>query len=108
MPLPSAMLLGAILGCSELALSLLRRSASGSSADDRGTLRWLWAVILLSLAAAYGAASVWPKASFALNRQVHAAGVVVFAAGLALRWYSIFHLGRFFTVNVAISDASLR
>jgi protein-S-isoprenylcysteine O-methyltransferase Ste14 len=30
-------------------------------------------------------------------------GVVAFAAGLAIRWYSIVHLGRFFTVNVAIA-----
>ena len=27
----------------------------------------------------------------------------MFAAGLALRWYAILYLGRFFTVNVAIS-----
>jgi protein-S-isoprenylcysteine O-methyltransferase len=31
------------------------------------------------------------------------AGAAVFAAGLALRWYAILYLGRFFTVNVAIS-----
>jgi protein-S-isoprenylcysteine O-methyltransferase len=31
------------------------------------------------------------------------AGTVIFAAGLAIRWYAIVHLGRFFTVNVAIA-----
>jgi protein-S-isoprenylcysteine O-methyltransferase len=30
-------------------------------------------------------------------------GIVLFAAGLALRWYSIVQLGRFFTVNVSIA-----
>jgi protein-S-isoprenylcysteine O-methyltransferase len=30
-------------------------------------------------------------------------GAALFAAGLALRWYAIVYLGRFFTVNVAIS-----
>jgi protein-S-isoprenylcysteine O-methyltransferase len=29
--------------------------------------------------------------------------VAIFGAGLVLRWYSILHLGRFFTVNVAIA-----
>ena len=36
---------------------------------------------------------------------MHAIGVGIFAAALALRWYSIIHLGRYFTVNVAISEA---
>jgi protein-S-isoprenylcysteine O-methyltransferase len=30
-------------------------------------------------------------------------GVTLYAAGLILRWYAILHLGRFFTVNVAIA-----
>ena len=31
-------------------------------------------------------------------------GALVFALGMALRWWSIWHLGRFFTVNVAVAD----
>ncbi len=30
-------------------------------------------------------------------------GVALFAAGPAIRWYAIVHLGRFFTVDVAIA-----
>jgi protein-S-isoprenylcysteine O-methyltransferase len=30
-------------------------------------------------------------------------GVVVFFTGIALRWYAIIYLGRYFTVNVAIA-----
>ena len=33
-----------------------------------------------------------------------AIGAVLFAAGLAIRWYAIIYLGRFFTVNVAIAS----
>jgi protein-S-isoprenylcysteine O-methyltransferase len=38
----------------------------------------------------------WPKLDLEL-------GCCLFAFGLALRWYSIIHLGRFFTTNVAIA-----
>ena len=101
--LPSTYFLGAMFGGSELALSLLRRAASGAAADDRGTLRWLWVVILLSLAAAYVVTVAMPGAGFAASQPTYAAGVGVFAAGLMLRWYSILYLGKLFTVNVAIS-----
>ena len=30
-------------------------------------------------------------------------GLGIFAAGVLLRWWSIWHLGRFFTVNVAVA-----
>lgn len=45
--------------------------------------------------------SIWPRA--VLPPWSVPAGVAVFAAGIVLRWYSIIHLGRFFTVNVAIA-----
>ena len=30
-----------------------------------------------------------------------AVGILLFVSGLAIRWYAIMYLGRFFTVNVA-------
>jgi protein-S-isoprenylcysteine O-methyltransferase len=37
------------------------------------------------------------------SRIIPIIGVALFACGIALRWYSIFYLGRFFTVDVAIA-----
>jgi len=42
--------------------------------------------------------------SLALFKNLYAVGVALFVIGLGLRWYAIIHLGRFFTVNVAIQN----
>jgi len=99
--LPSTATLGAIFGVSEIAISLFMRARSGS--NDKGSLRLIWLVILGSLFAAMQVSLYMPEFSISL-RAVYAAGVAVFFAGLGLRWYSIYCLGRFFTVNVAIAD----
>ena len=49
-----------------------------------------------------GARSSFLLLSFALGAAT-SLGIALFAAGLALRWYAIVHLGRFFTVNVSIA-----
>lgn len=90
---------------SELGLAVWRRAtAAGGTADrDAGSLRLLWMVISASitagvLLAVYGvhpylpAGFPWPGL-----------GLGVFAVGTILRWWSIRHLGRFFTVNVALA-----
>jgi protein-S-isoprenylcysteine O-methyltransferase len=95
-------LLGIFFALSELFISLRRRAAG--SDRDKGSLRLLWVVIVLCVVLAYNAAYSFPAGylnSFAgLARGV---GYVVFFAGIALRWYAIVYLGRFFTVNVAIA-----
>ena len=90
---------------SELSLAVWRRAtATGGTSDrDAGSLRLLWVVITLSITAgvllsAYGvrpflpAGFPWPVV-----------GLGLFAVGTVLRWWSIRHLGRFFTVNVAVA-----
>jgi protein-S-isoprenylcysteine O-methyltransferase len=98
------MVLGFIYFCSELALTSRRRAEEGAAGDaDRGSLKLLWIVIGISMFFGFGLAHAVPGASLDGIPGVRIAGIVLFAAGLALRWYSIMHLGRFFTVNVAIA-----
>ena len=104
MRLPSADVLGICYGLSEVALGVFKRSGTKSAETDRSSLRVLWAVILLSVAVAIWAAGRVPQAGSALLERGYALGVALFVAGLILRWYAIIHLGRFFTVDVAIAS----
>jgi protein-S-isoprenylcysteine O-methyltransferase len=99
-----ASLLGLIYGLSELGLSIGRRANSGeSSIEDRGSLRLLWVVIAVSVVMAFSVARRRPAADMGNFAALRVLGIGLFVSGLALRWYSIVHLGRFFTVNVAIA-----
>lgn len=102
MPIPAPAVLGMIYGLSEAGLAVFKRSRDDSvDADDR-SLRVLWITIVLAVAAGIYATARVPQASMQGGRPLYLAGVALFVAGLALRWYSILYLGRFFTVNVAI------
>jgi protein-S-isoprenylcysteine O-methyltransferase len=103
-------LLGSIYFASETLLTITRRSRSKTGTkQDKSTLGMIWVVIGLSIGAGilvsrsallrdYG---LW---MFELPRgkAVGVAAVVLFAAGLILRWWAIITLGRFFTVAVTI------
>jgi protein-S-isoprenylcysteine O-methyltransferase len=102
----TASVLGVIYVLSELGLAFKKRAkAAGSRIADRGSLSLLWVVIVASVVSAFNLAIVLPEAGMtaASTSVLDAAGIGLFAAGLALRWYAIVHLGRFFTVNVAIA-----
>ena len=100
---PYAEVLGILYFLSEVILALAKRSKGGSVSRDRGSLALLWAVILVCIGLANAAFVLVPQADSALLHRLRWLGVALFAGGLALRWYSIIHLGRFFTVDVAIS-----
>ena len=103
MPVPPLNLLAAIFGISEVALSLWRRSKSAAGTDDRGSLRLIWMVVPASLLVAF-LLTQWARwAAFGPNAAVYDGGVLLFCAGLVLRWYSILYLGKYFTVNVSVS-----
>jgi len=103
MRLPNPLVLGAIYGLSELYLAVTRRSRAQALSHDRRSLFLLWAVIIVSIW--LGIQMVWlcPGAAVAFRGQLYVFGFILFLGGLALRWYSIGYLGRFFTVDVSIS-----
>jgi protein-S-isoprenylcysteine O-methyltransferase len=101
MQFPIPALLGLAYGLSEAGLGLLKRSRDDSVDADDSSLRTLWITIVLSVTAAIIVSYRVPQASFDGHGSVWP-GFILFGGGLALRWYSIIYLGRFFTVNVAI------
>jgi protein-S-isoprenylcysteine O-methyltransferase len=101
-PIPA--ILGIVYGLSEAGLGLLKRSRDDSVDADDSTLRTLWITIIIAIAMGLAASLRAPEAAIA-GRAVVWVGCALFVLGLALRWYSIVYLGRFFTVNVAIHSA---
>ena len=95
--------LGMVYMVSEIALRFSRRSGGGAKPADRGSLAVLWLAIGLGIGLGIVATNLIRAAWFRLPPAGLAAAVVVFAAALALRWWSILVLGKFFTVDVAIS-----
>ena len=97
-------MLGLVYVVSEIGITFKKRAKKDESRDgDRGSLSLLWIVIVASVALAFKVASVLPEAAMSAPHAMRFLGIAVFAGGLALRWYCIDHLGRFFTVNVAIA-----
>ena len=103
MHLPSPDVLGFAYFISEFGRLVLRRSRQGATSADKGSLRVLWIVIMLSMAAAAAIGILLPQARFIGPDAARSTGLVLFVVGVSLRWYSILYLGRFFTVNVAIA-----
>lgn len=100
MSFPAA--LGLAYGLSEVVLAITHRSRIKAASKDANSLRILWIVIIVCLWLNLQARSLWPQAL--LPSWCVPVGMVAFIIGIVLRWYSIIHLGRFFTVNVAIAS----
>ena len=99
--MPLSLQLGLFYLISELLLTVTRRSRSRTGTrQDQSTLGVLCLVIMASVAAGICVARYWP--ALADGRIFAFAGVVLFVAGLLLRWWAIIVLGRFFTLDVTI------
>jgi protein-S-isoprenylcysteine O-methyltransferase Ste14 len=99
----SASKLGLIYLVSEILLTLTRRSRSKTGTkQDRSTLGIIWLVIAVSIMAGFFVAQNFRAAALPHGRIFASVGVVLFVAGLMLRWWAIIILGRFFTVDVTI------
>jgi protein-S-isoprenylcysteine O-methyltransferase len=98
-----AALLGVLFAVSEIALSIFKRASVRAAEADQGSLWLLWIVIVASVYLAFTLAHELPGLDFGPARTWRALGGALFTGGLAFRWYAIIHLGRFFTVNVAIA-----
>ena len=91
---------------SEFALALFRRSrySDGAKAGDRGSIWLLWIVIMLAITLAVSFSGYGPG-RFPFPRSVVRGTAFAFlVGGLALRWWAVFTLGRFFTVDVATHE----
>ena len=97
-------IIGPIFGLSEFGLLLWKRSGGNARSADSGSLGMLWVVILACLGLATLVAIYLPQGYSETLYHLRAVGGALCIGGLALRWYSIFYLGRFFTVNVAIAS----
>jgi len=97
--------LGLVYLVSEILLTLTRRSRSkAGTKHDRSTLGIIWLVIAISIIAGVFVAQNFRAAALPHGRMFASAGVVLFVAGLILRWWAIITLGRFFTVDVTIEQ----
>jgi protein-S-isoprenylcysteine O-methyltransferase len=103
MTLPSPLALGGIYGLSEVCLVLMRRSGERGASRDRHSLALVWIVILISVWLSIMCAAWFPNAALSHRRAFYLAGLVLFLCGVILRWYSIWYLGRYFTVDVSIA-----
>jgi protein-S-isoprenylcysteine O-methyltransferase len=101
--LPSPLALGAVYGISEVFLALTRRSRQRGASRDRYSLLLLWATILVSVWLSIGCVTWFPNAALPGRRALYFVGLGLFLIGIALRWYSIWYLGRYFTVDVSIA-----
>lgn len=95
--------LGALYGVSEIVLAFTRRSGSRGDSPDRHSLALLWVVIAISILLSILIAQSHHVGTLPHRRLLYFAGLFLFVGGIILRWYSIIHLGRFFTVDVAIA-----
>jgi protein-S-isoprenylcysteine O-methyltransferase len=97
-------ILGLFWGVSELSLTIFKRSKTNAVSKDKNSLWLIWIInlsaVFIGIWAAYNmAACRFPLPPIARNFTLG-----IFMLGLILRWYSIIHLGRFFTTNVAIAS----
>jgi protein-S-isoprenylcysteine O-methyltransferase len=97
-------ILAGVFGISELLLSLSKRSNDKAASRDRQSLTLIWVVIGIAMFFGFGLARVGPDLAPSMAQPLYIAGIVLTIAGIALRWFAIYWLGRWFTVNVAIAE----
>ncbi|CAI9121662.1 methyltransferase family protein [Brytella acorum] len=87
----------------EIVLLVLRRSGSARVSRDRRSLTLFWIVLPVSITLACRASWSCPAGKLPWGTALGATGDLLVIAGLVLRWYSIWRLGRWFTVDVALA-----
>ncbi len=88
---------------SEIALALVKRSRAGAAASvDRGSMRFLWACLVIGVFLGIVAEQVASTRFTAPRPSVVAVALALLVVGLAVRWVAILTLGKLFTVDVAI------
>ncbi len=106
MPSIESAYLGAGFFLSEAGLAVWRRASRQTQTEnhDAGSLRVLWIVTSASITAGMFLSAYGVRPWLPVEFPWPPFGIAVFCAGAVLRWWAIWHLGRFFTVNVAVAS----
>jgi len=81
----------------------VKRSTDSSKARDQGSLNLIVVLWLTGIALDFFISFVLPQAAISWKRNsVFLTGICLMLAGIALRWYSVSALGKYFTFDVAI------
>ncbi|HVS87239.1 MAG TPA: isoprenylcysteine carboxylmethyltransferase family protein [Candidatus Acidoferrum sp.] len=81
----------------------MKRSADTSRARDRGSLNLLYVLIWIALGLGFALSFLLPQAAIEWRRTwVFFLGISLMLAGIAVRWYCMAVLGRYFTFDVAV------
>ncbi len=94
-----------IIWCtSEVLLNRLIRSGAGDKKNqDKGSLALIWIMVALGITS--GIMLVWfPKFAMSNEQMIPYIGLIIIVAGIILRFFSIWTLGKYFTVDVTIRD----
>jgi protein-S-isoprenylcysteine O-methyltransferase len=104
MHLPSPPVIALIFLAFEATISLTRKPMPGAQQKDRGTFQLIWIVLTIAIVAGIYAGQMVPAARFPHMETIYPIGLGLFVLGMALRAWSIWTLGKFFTVQVAIAS----
>ena len=88
---------------SEVFLLVKRRATTGLAARDRGFVKRALIFFICTNLGAIACLALFRRAVFATEATA-VVGLALMVSGLLLRWWSVVHLGRYFTVNVAVAD----
>ena len=89
---------------SEVFLSLFRRAGEGvKQKSDKGSLALIWTIVIVANFLSYFV-SRWTSAPIAENANIRYVGLALIIIGVILRFTIVASLGKFFTVNVVITQ----
>jgi protein-S-isoprenylcysteine O-methyltransferase Ste14 len=85
-----------------------KRSVDPSSARDQGSLSLIVALWWIGIALDFSLSLFLPQAAISWRRTLlFTAGICLMLLGVALRWYSVSVLGKYFTFDVAIHSGQV-
>jgi protein-S-isoprenylcysteine O-methyltransferase len=104
MPLPPPYAIAIVFLAIEATISLTRRPLPNAHAKDRVTFQLIWIAITLAIVLGIYAGIAVPGERLPEADAIYPIGLVVFVLGVVVRLWSIWTLGKFFTVQVAIAS----